>query len=294
MTTASKSVLVTGANGYLGRALTKAMTAEGHRVTALVHKSATGSQIACDLADMAEVRDLAAGMAPPDIILHCAGSKDVSMLERDPAAARRINVGLLAHLAAAWDPMPRIVLMSSDYIFDGRHGPYAEAARPCPDTRYGWSKHLAERFMRRFCAEGVIVRLSGAYDAEGAFPRTIMRHHDESRVLDCYINAVYSPVYLPDFTKAVGTIIRREARGLFHLSGLPTTRFDFARTLAIARWGDASFIQPAVADEAALFFKRNLALGHARAERELDYRPTPLKASFEDMEAMEHAVHQTV
>src|SRR5436305_6422990 len=64
---------------------------------------------------------------------------------RDPARARRVNVGGTATLAElAAKAGARLVLVSTDLVFDGEHAPYREADPPRPLSAYGRSKAEAE------------------------------------------------------------------------------------------------------------------------------------------------------
>ena len=115
-----KLAWITGADGLIGNYLvqTAPKFAAGRRVRAL-----TRDQL--DLLDFDAVRR-EFRKDQPQLIVHCAAVSTLAAAQADPALARRVNVEatrLLAELAAQ---IP-FVFFSTDLVFDGRKGNYAEA-----------------------------------------------------------------------------------------------------------------------------------------------------------------------
>lgn len=111
-------------------------------------------------------------------MIHCAAERRPDAVERDPQAAHRLNVEAPAELAracASLDPPAYLVCLSTDYVFDGRHPPYAVDATPHPLNAYGRSKLAAERAVLEAAQPGraTTVRVpvlygETLYDAESA------------------------------------------------------------------------------------------------------------------------------
>ena len=82
----------------------------------------------------------------PDVIIHCAAYSRVSFCEAAPTSAWEINSLATAALAALCiEKNIRLVLLSSDMVFNGEKGDYKESDFPDPITFYGWTKLAAER-----------------------------------------------------------------------------------------------------------------------------------------------------
>src|SRR6516225_11506473 len=105
-------VLVTGAPGLLGSAVTRIFRAAGHDVHAVDHR-------ALDITNRAAVEDLTRRVQP-EAIINCAAFNDVDGAEDDPALALRVNAIAIIGLArAARDHAAVLVHYGTDFVFDG-------------------------------------------------------------------------------------------------------------------------------------------------------------------------------
>jgi dTDP-4-dehydrorhamnose reductase len=131
-------ILITGAAGQLGQALRLELEPR-HEV------------LTTDLEDL-DVRDLSALRAyvsaeRPDVILHLAALTQVDVCEQRPEAAFEVNtLGTRYVTLAAREVGAELVVLSSDYVFNGRtSSPYREYDNPDPINVYGRSKLGGER-----------------------------------------------------------------------------------------------------------------------------------------------------
>jgi nucleoside-diphosphate-sugar epimerase len=140
--------LVTGAAGFLGRALVRRLVERGDEVRALVRRHSpvlegTGARVVVgDATDPASLRDAVAGQ---DLVFHLAGVRRAT----DPAEFLRVNAGstrdaLEACLAAA-PRLRRFVLAGSMAAAGPSATPRREADPAAPVEPYGASKVEAER-----------------------------------------------------------------------------------------------------------------------------------------------------
>ena len=152
------AVLVTGANGFVGRALTEALAASGHRVRrALRLPEATGDAVA--VGDIGPGTNWDAALAGIDSVVHLAARTHV-LRETAPdalAAYRSVNVTGTERLAraAAARGVRRLVFLSSVKVNGERTGerPYTEEDAPRPEDGYGISKWEAEQALARIASE---------------------------------------------------------------------------------------------------------------------------------------------
>lgn len=149
-------VLVTGANGFLGRPLCAYLTERGHAAAAAVRSRGAGVAPGIDVfvtGDLAASPDLSEVLSGVQAVVHLAGRAHV-MRETsvDPEAAfHRANVDATRHLAqqAALAGVRRLVFLSSVKVNGERTSdrPFTEADPPAPEDAYGRSKWAAERVL---------------------------------------------------------------------------------------------------------------------------------------------------
>jgi GDP-4-dehydro-6-deoxy-D-mannose reductase len=121
-------VLVTGANGFVGRHLCKHLREHGDRVT---EANGPGAPGAVDVTDAAAVR-AALEAARPEAVVHLAGFSSVGKSYRDPVQAFAVNaMGTVHLLVAAHDvaPKARLLLVASAEVY----GSVPEGARATED-----------------------------------------------------------------------------------------------------------------------------------------------------------------
>ena len=159
-------LLLTGADGQLGRALAPRLAERGEVIpTTLMGVDDTR---ALDLSDRNALRTLLDELRP-DLIFNAAAYTAVDRAESEPALAHAINAeapGVMADWAAAHGA--GLVHFSTDYVFDGRKGaPYVEGDATAPLNVYGASKLEGERAVAASGCRQVTLRTSWVYASRG-------------------------------------------------------------------------------------------------------------------------------
>jgi dTDP-4-dehydrorhamnose reductase len=194
-----RRVLVTGAGGQLGRALTAAF--------------AQDSVVPITRADWDVSLPAPPGLERPDLVLHAAAWTDVDGAEAEPQEAAAVNVGGTAHVAELGAP---VAYFSTDYVFDGRkREPYVESDGPNPVSAYGRSKLHGEGA----AGEGAwIIRSSWLFGPTGNnFLRTMLalgQERDEVEVVDDQIGC---PTYVRHLAEATRELVAL-APGVWHVA----------------------------------------------------------------------------
>jgi dTDP-4-dehydrorhamnose reductase len=204
-------VLITGAGGQLGRALSLVLT--NHELIALGHAQ-------LDIARFDEVRE-AVTATRPDIVINAAAYTNVDGAETDQDGAYRINALGPRNLAVvtAEEDIP-ILNLSTDYVFDGLgNRPYHEFDLTNPLSIYAKTKLAGEGTVASLNPRHYTVRTAWLYHSEGKnFPRTMLAqaHREEVRVVS---DQYGSPTYAPHLAKAIADLIETGAYGLYHFAG---------------------------------------------------------------------------
>lgn len=130
-------ILLTGGSGLLGTELAKLGVA-----------LLTPTRAELDIAAAASVAAMLGALAP-DLIIHAAAATNNRHIEIDPTAALMTNIAGTAHLAAAClGSRTRLVYLSTDYVYKGERGGYAESAALAPGNLYAWTKLAGEAAVR--------------------------------------------------------------------------------------------------------------------------------------------------
>lgn len=175
------NILVTGANGFVGKALCAALLHKGEHVSVAVRRAVPEEQ-PCNAETLFEVGDIhadtdwGAALKDKEVVFHLAARVHVMQdTALDPLAEfRKVNTEGTAHLArsAAANGVKRLVYVSSikvngEETHDGKK--FTETDVPSPQDPYGVSKCEAEQALLRVAAETglevVIVRPPLVYGA---------------------------------------------------------------------------------------------------------------------------------
>jgi dTDP-4-dehydrorhamnose reductase len=275
-------VLVTGAGGLLGRHLIPALRGAGFPLTLAYHRrgrppggvSAMTGEV--DVTDGGAVRAFVAA-ARPEIIIHTAALTNVDGCERHPEDAWRVNVCGTNHVArAAAEAGAHLVLISTDYVFDGRRGLYVETDPPNPVNWYGLTKVVAE-VVARAAAGGTVVRTSfyGPRDDGRGLYQRVVDSLGAGRAVTVDDGSFFSPLPVTALARAVTTMARLRPCGTYHVAGAERcSRHAFAVAVARAHGLNAELVRagdPARPAEAAALAPRpaDVSLAVDRSRREL-------------------------
>jgi dTDP-4-dehydrorhamnose reductase len=223
-------ILIIGGTGLLGKALVQ----EWYNDEVV----ATGSKQA-DIRDGAQVRKLFTSCSPDWTIL-AAAYTDVDGCERNPKLAHEINcVGAINVARAARDVGSRLMLISTDYVFDGlSSSPYEVDDPVAPVNVYGRSKADAEAEVRRILPGSCVVRTARLFGAErDCFPSAILTAAQQNELLSVVSDQWGCPTFNHDLARAIIELVRRDAMGTIHVTNEgECTWFQFANE--ILRVGD--------------------------------------------------------
>lgn len=239
MSSFSRTLLITGASGYLGQHLAP-MAAERYQVFAACHSDPTritaGQPVALDLVDRAAVCALVRQLAP-EAIIHAAA---INPGGGDEATMMRVNANgsrFIAEAAAAAGL--RLVHVSTDVLHNGRAAPYADDAPPSPLNGYGRSKAAAEVAVREVCPSAAIVRTSLIYGLQkmdrgtAGFAARLAR---EGR-LELFGDVIRQPVEVGTLSEALLKLVESDFAGWLNVAGRQAiNRADFGRQM-LAYWG---------------------------------------------------------
>ncbi|MBN1991426.1 MAG: dTDP-4-dehydrorhamnose reductase [Anaerolineae bacterium] len=220
-------IVITGANGQLGQALQKVLTAQGETVipTDVPEFDLTKHETVPKLANLA-----------PNLIIHCAAMTNVDGCARDPELAFSVNAFGTQNVAhACLRCNADMVGVSTNEVFDGSAArPYREDDVPNPINPYGSSKRAGEQMAARYLKNKLyIVRTAWLYGSGGNnFPGKMITLADTHGELRVVTDEVSNPTYAPDLAAAIAQLIQTRVYGIYHFTNADyCSRYDFAKEI---------------------------------------------------------------
>ena len=218
------TILVTGANGQLGREIVLALQAGNESFIGIDRDEVDFSR--SDLVSEA-IADYAA-----DWVINCAAYTNVDKAEEERELAFIVNRDAARAVAEGVKlSKGRLVHVSTDFIFGGEQAlPYSESDAANPLGIYGQSKLEGENAVREVLPEAVILRTAWVYGVHGHnFVKTILRLAAERQELRVVDDQIGSPSYTGDIVNAIRALMSAGASGTWNFTNEGVASwYDFA------------------------------------------------------------------
>ena len=188
----------------------------------------------------------------PDVIINCAAMTTVDGCESDYVTAFKVNAMGVRNLSmAAKETGAKLIHVSTDYVFEGNGTrPYVEWDLVNPQSAYGASKALGEKYALTFNDKSFVVRTSWLYGYIGKnFVKTVRRVIRERGGITVVNDQRGNPTNANDLAHHLLKLALTEEYGIYHCTGEgECTWFDFAKKIAeLSGFGDV--VKPCTSDE---------------------------------------------
>jgi dTDP-4-dehydrorhamnose reductase len=219
-------VYLTGASGFVGSTVARVFEAQGAELR-------TPSHGELDVTNPDAV-GRSVGQFRPDAIVHCAILNDFAALYADRRAGWDAYVGATRNLVdAANAGGARIVLVSTDWVFDGTQGGATERTPPNPINLYGFLKAASELVVSERAERGSVARIAAVQGSQrapreqdagfGYFVTALVRKLRAGERFGVWesdeINMLATPTLASDAAELMWRILERDLDGIFHCCG---------------------------------------------------------------------------
>lgn len=161
----------------------------------------------------------------PDVIIHCGALTHVDYCEEHPnesynqTVQSTKNLLMVSHQIGA-----QLVLLSTDYVFDGANGPYSESHLPNPLNVYGHHKLECEKLVTEQSSRNLIIRITNVYGDEIRNKNFVSRiiqqcEKSDSLQLNLPIDQYATPTNAYDIARAIYELIIHDKKGVYHIGG---------------------------------------------------------------------------
>lgn len=257
-------ILVTGANGQLGREMRIVSRDTNHDFVFTDVVDAEGVQMTkLDITDLEAIRRIVREERI-DCIVNCAAYTNVDKAESDEAFCRVLNAEAPRNLAQAMKEVNGLLIhISTDYVFGGDpyNTPCREDQKGTPTGVYGQTKLEGEQHIIASGCKYVILRTAWLYSEFGRnFVKTMLNLTATKPQLKVVFDQAGTPTYAYDLAQAIRTILADYAAcdttqgyakgGIYHYSNEGVCSwFDFTKMIAALAGNTACDIQPCHSDE---------------------------------------------
>ncbi len=280
--------LVVGASGMVGQSLMAALKMRpGFGAYGTYNLRKKKDLIHLDMTDWSEVNKVF-DVTRPDLVIQAAAQPNVDFCEQNRKEAWKVNVDGTKNIAQAcvrYGAAP--VFISTDYVFDGKAGPYSETDPVNPINYYAVTKVEAERILSQV-PRSLIVRTCSVFenDAESKnFALRLIREVELGHAVKVPTDQYSNPTLSRNLSDAIIELASKGTAGLYHVAGKTIMpRYDFAIKIAERFDLNKTRIIPVSSEELAQIAPRPRRLGLIVSKADNELRSTRLLSAHEALD----------
>jgi len=293
-----KNVLVLGAGGLVGHKVVFGLHSEGYHVVAASRKKEdlfediSCTHICIDIEQFDLLKDQITSYNI-DVVVNCAAYTAVDKAETEKEKCMSVNA-LAVEKLAKFCELKSIYLIhfSTDYVFDGRSGPYSETARPNPLSVYGSSKLAGDNAILGSHPKSTILRavvVFGTHKNQRKlnFVTWLIQELKAGNSVKIVTDQLSTYSYAEDLVQAVLKLCKSPNYGVYNISGDEWfSRYDMSLKIAEILSLEKSLIFPILTAEFNQPAKRPLKSGFKvdKAKEKLGFIPTSLDDAIKQIE----------
>lgn len=278
----NEKLLITGGSGLLGSNIAR-MATKDFEVFATYNSHLSqipGTEfVPLDIRDKQQVL-FTFRKTTPNLVIHAAALANVDYCDAHPKEAWVINVEGTENVALASKEVgAKLLYISTDSVFNGEKGMYAEEDTPHPLNTYAKTKFKGEERVRHWLPYSIIVRTAfygWSLHNKLSLAEWVVNGLREGRTLNMFTDVFFSPIFVSNLVEVLIEMHHRNLSGIYHVAGNERcSKYMFGQEIAQAFGLNSKYIQPSSIAEAG--FKacrpKDVSLNIDKASRAID---TPL------------------
>lgn len=216
-------VFIAGASGLVGSNCLKHFTEQGWEVVGSYFSYKTTNTVFYNTLNPNDANNFDVIRWNPDVILHCGAMTHVDKCETEPDESYKQTVqSTINLLSVAKQCGAKFVYISTDYVFDGKSGPYTESALVNPLSVYAKHKLEAEQLALKEIADTLVLRVTNVYGDEERGKNFTSRIIDQCKnkqklVLKLPYDQYASPANAWDIARAMFVLLSDSKSGIYHI-----------------------------------------------------------------------------
>ena len=288
-------ILITGSNGLLGQKLVYKLrnkkeieciaTARG--ANRLVQQEGYTYE-SLDITNKKNVEQVFASYLP-DVVINTAAMTNVDACETDREGSWLMNATAVSYQMKTLEALreknadykPHFIHLSTDFIFDGTHGPLDEDEKPNPLSYYAEGKLEAEKIVQASTIDWAIARTVLVYGIVDNMSRSnivlwVKSNLEQGKVINVVDDQFRTPTLAEDLADGCILIAEKKAKGIYNISGKNFYSILELATVVADYYGlDKSLIKPSKSADIKQPAKRPPITGFIidKAKNDLGYNP---------------------
>mgnify|MGYP001258704633 CR=1 FL=1 len=281
-----KNILITGAYGQVGTSLRKVYNNDSdfNLILSSLKIPHGKAGISLDVRNKVSINEIFKSF-DIDIIIHLAALTNVDECEKHPKKAREININGTKNFCGNFEGY--FIYISTDYVFDGKNGPYNENYPVSPINIYGSTKLEAEKVVLGQSGDNLIIRSNVIYDynenSEASFLNWIIDSLENKKKIKVVNDQYNNPTSAESLALAIYESVKSNLNGVVHWADKELiNRYEFSLRIAKVFGLDTNLISPISTNELNQIAKRPLksGLNSKFLSKKLNLRPLELDESL--------------
>ncbi len=256
-------ILITGALGQLGETLSLTLSNYNEVIRTVKNNLINEECLILDITNKVLLKEVI-NIVRPDLIINLAALTNVDYCEQRPNLAKQINLRGVENICEVFTG--KIIQISTDYVFDGKNGPYLEEDKVCPISIYGKTKLDAEKTILNHNSNNLIIRTNVLYsenlNSDASFLGWVVNSLKNKKKINVVKDQFNNPTWTQSLTNVICLCIKNHISGLVNWGDKDyLNRYDFALKIAKVFNLDSTFIKPILTKDLNQVAKRPLKSG---------------------------------
>ncbi len=248
-------IFISGASGLVGSNCLQHFTQQGCEVIGTYFSYPTKDTVYFNTLNLLDDKNADVAAFHPDVIVHCGALTHVDYCEANiEESYQKTVVSTKNLLALAKQLEAKLVFISTDYVFDGLTGPYAEDAKANPLSIYAKHKLEAEQMVLADSSSHLVLRVTNVYGNEARNKNFVSRIieqciHKQTLTLKLPFDQYATPVNAWDIARAMLVLLQDQHTGIFHIASTDwMNRVELALTV-LKHFPEANYQLEAISTE---------------------------------------------
>ncbi|MCO5233795.1 MAG: SDR family oxidoreductase [Chitinophagales bacterium] len=217
-------ILIIGASGLVGSNCLKYLSENGNECIGTYYSYAAQNTVFFDTLNLDNAENFNIDSFQPEVIIHCGALTHVDYCEQNEEESYKYSITSTVNvIQLAKKYSSKIIFISTDYIFDGKNGPYDEQEMASPISVYGRHKWEAEQAVSNANLDYLILRITNVYGDEERGKNFVARIIDQALkgqhlTLKLPIDQYATPINAADIAKAIALLLENQKSGIYNIA----------------------------------------------------------------------------